>query len=296
MPITWMASRAALPPLGRHFVQMAEDLPGRLDHQCFQGRRSPSGHAAHLSALPPIGALPVDPPSLAGSRRSFAHPHLRQRAPRPGRGLRHRSQSRPTPFSKQIAALPPRSSLPSLATRFAQMSSGARSTLSELIRNRMTLPYTRIPRRFVTEPHREYVLLDSIVAKPLSASIGQDDKIEARTYGHHILCVYKVRRVSSVNWTTQQNKLFHFQSELTRDHRNAAAVAVCEHVTQTRDPNASRQPNAGTRQRRTLELCRCIFQTSRTALTPRTDFWTRSISDICGTRVPASTNWSRLRM
>ena len=134
----------------------------------FQGRKSPSGHAAHFSALLPTGALPADPPSLAGSRRSFAHPHPRQRAPRPGRGLR---------------------------------------------------------------------LLDSIVAKPLTASIGQDYIIEARTDRHHLLCVSKVRRVPSVNWTTQENKLVHFQSELTREHRNTATVAVCKHVIQTLPAN-----------------------------------------------------------
>ena len=125
--------------------------------------------------------------------------------------------------------------MPRLAARPAQMSFDASATnmVSELIRNRVTLPYTRVPRRFVTEPHWEDVLLDSTVAKLLTASIGQDYKIEARTYRHHVVRVSKVRRVSSVNWTTQQNELVDLQSEPGRNHCNAAPMAVCEHVIQT---------------------------------------------------------------
>ena len=241
MPITWMASWAALATSGSSLR-----ANGRRSATTSGSPMLPRTEITIGTCLPSFSASP--------NRGSARRPALVSRIPAIVRtssssAARASIRTRPaasipvtphTAFEANSRAAAP-IFIPRLAIRLAQMPFGACATFSlELLRNRMTFPYTRVPRRSVTEPHWEDVLLDSTVAKPLTASIGQDYKIEARTHRHHLLRVSKVGRVSSVHWTTRQNKLFHFQSERSRDHCNAATLppaAVCEHVIQTLPAN-----------------------------------------------------------
>ena len=175
MPITWMASRAALATSGSSLR-----ANGRRSAKISGSPMLPRTEIAIGTCRPSFSASP--------SRGSARRPALVSRIPAIVRTSSSSAASAST-RTRPAASIPvtPHTAfeansraaapifIPCLATRLAQMSFEACATISlELIRNRMTLPYTRVARRFVTEPDREDVLLDSIVAKPLTTSIGQD--------------------------------------------------------------------------------------------------------------------------